>query len=99
MRAGRDAYVHIMSNAPRTLYAGVTADLERRVAQHRMGEGGELTKKYACALLVWFEASPRTDDAIAREKVIKGWTRAKKISMIEAQNPGWRDLAADWYDR
>ena len=98
MRAGGEAHVYMMSNASRTLYIGVTSDLHRRVAEHRMGLGGFYTRKYTCTLLVWCEASPRMDDAIRREKEVKGWLRARKVALIEGMNPRWRDLAADWYD-
>ena len=55
------------------------------------------TFKYNITQLVWFESTNDVDDAIAYEKRIKGWKRAKKIALIETTNPDWHDLAADWY--
>jgi len=56
------------------------------------------TQRYNLAVLVWFEAFSDITNAIAREKQIKGWMRAKKLALINGQNPHWPDLAADWYD-
>ena len=74
------------------LYAGVTGDLERRVFQHKAKEIDGFTKKYNIHRLVYFEAFGDIRDAIAREKQIKGWLRAKKVALIESANPEWKDL-------
>ena len=78
-----------------TLYTGVTSDLVQRAWQHREGLGDGFTKRYRCKLLVWFELPDTMDAAIAREKQIKGGSRAKKLALIEALNPDWRDLFDD----
>jgi len=70
----------------------VTADLVRRVWQHRAGEGGNFTRKYHCCRLVYVEAHDRIEDAIAREKSIKAWQRLWKLRLIQEQNPEWEDL-------
>ena len=89
--------VYIMTNWKRTtLYIGVTNDLERRVAQHRTHALKGFTDTYNLEKLVYYEECPQVDDAIKREKQLKGWTRAKKNRLIESMNPHWRDLAADW---
>ena len=92
-----DFYAYIMSNKSRTLYTGVTNDLERRVQEHRLGLGGAFTAKYRCTQLVWYERFSNPSDAITAEKRIKGWTRDKKIALIEETNPKWNDLAKDGY--
>jgi putative endonuclease len=78
-----------------TLYTGVTSDLPRRVHQHRSGETGGFTEKYGVKMLVWFEQHSTMEQAILREKRIKKWNRQWKLELIEALNPGWRDLAED----
>ena len=88
-------YVYIMTNRTRTLYTGVTNDLARRVKEHKLGLGGSFTSKYRISRLVFFEETESIDSALQREKAIKGWTRAKKIMLIEAVNPGWEDLSQE----
>jgi len=80
-------YVYIVASASRTLYIGVTNDLERRMRQHRHKSLGGFTAKYDVDRLMWFEWHTRIEDAIAREKQVKGWSRAKKLALIEAENP------------
>ena len=75
-----------------TLYAGVTASIERRVLQHREGSGSEFAKRYGCRTLVWYELYERIVDAIAREKQINAGSRRAKLALIESMNPGWLDL-------
>ena len=85
--------VYIMANRRNgTLYCGVTSDLGRRAYEHRMGAREGFSKRYGCTQLVWYEAHERMDEAIAREKQIKGGSRGKKLELIEAMNPDWRDL-------
>ena len=59
--------------------------------------GGAFTKRYKCDRLVYFERFSNVEFAIAREKEIKGWRRAKKDKLVESLNPDWKDLAADWH--
>ena len=93
--AHRKSYwTYILASRSRVLYVGVTNNLARRVAEHRAGEGGHFTKRYRVHRLVHAEERYDVRDAIAREKQIKGWTRAKKVALIERENPAWRDLAA-----
>ncbi len=88
-------YVYILTNVPRTvMYVGVTNDLERRLGEHKSGLGGAFTKRYRVHTLVYFEEFQRIEDAIASEKRIKGWSRAKKNALIEQSNPSWTDLAS-----
>ena len=89
-------YVYIMTNKSKTLYTGVTNDLERRVFEHRNHLIEGFTKKYRIAKLVYYEATNDVREAITREKQIKGWLRKKKIALIESLNPKWRDLSEDW---
>ncbi|MDB5641657.1 MAG: endonuclease [Hyphomicrobiales bacterium] len=75
-----------------TLYTGVTADLSRRVHEHRQVQKPSFTRQYGCTLLVWYENYERMDEAIAREKQIKAGPRKAKMRLIETMNPLWRDL-------
>jgi predicted GIY-YIG superfamily endonuclease len=85
--------VYIMANKRNgTIYTGVTSNLTQRVYQHREGLTPGFTSRYGCKLLVWYENYERMDDAIAREKQIKGGARARKIALIRATNPEWKDL-------
>lgn len=85
--------VYIMASKRNgTLYTGVTSSLVHRAWQHREGVLDGFTKQYGCKLLVWFEMQSTMPDAIAREKQIKGGPRKKKLALIEAMNPDWRDL-------
>jgi putative endonuclease len=75
-----------------TLYVGVTSNLPQRVWQHRTGAVGGFTARYGCKILVWYELHSTMLDAIAREKLLKGGSRKKKLALIEATNLTWRDL-------
>ncbi len=75
-----------------TLYFGVTSDLPQRTWQHRESVVEGFTERYGCKRLVWYELHATMEYAIAREKQIKGGSRPKKIALIEAENPEWRDL-------
>jgi len=88
-------YVYIMSSPSRTLYTGVTNDLERRVNEHKSGAFDSFTKRYRINRLVYFQETNDTNAAIAAEKQIKGISRSKKIALIEAENPTWQDLCAE----
>ena len=90
--------VYILSNFTRTVfYIGVTNDLEKRVWQHRNGEGGVFTQKYHCHDLLYYEDYADVNNAIAREKQLKNWHRKWKMDLIKKENPGMIDLAKDWY--
>ena len=89
-------YVYIMSSPSRTLYTGMTNDLQRRVYEHKQKLIPGFTASYNISSLVYFEETSDVKSAIAREKQIKGWTRAKKIALIESTNSQWQDLSADW---
>jgi putative endonuclease len=93
----KEYYVYIMTNKSRTLYTGVTNNLERRVYEHKHKLMPGFTSKYNITKLVYYEAGDNINVAITREKQIKGWLRAKKIALIESVNPEWRDLSEDWY--
>ena len=89
-------FVYIMSSRTGTLYTGLTNDLGRRVWQHKEKRIEGFTKKYDVTRLVYFEGFGDVHEAIAREKVIKGWRRSKKLALIESLNPKWRDLSEEW---
>lgn len=91
-------YVYIMTNNSRTLYTGVTDDLVRRVYEHRNKLIEGFTRKYNITRLVYYEITSDVRVAIQREKQIKGWLRKKKIALIEAANPEWKDLGERWYE-
>lgn len=92
-------YVYIMTNKSRTLYTGVTNDLERRVYEHKQKPVPGFTTKYNITQLVYFEATQDVRAAIAREKQIKGWLRTRKIALVESANPEWKDLSMGWHER
>src|SRR4051812_17517807 len=93
-------FVYLMSNEWETaLYTGVTNDIKRRVWQHKNGTFDGFTKRYSCNRLVHVETYQDINDAIAREKQIKGWSRAKKNVLIKENNPKWNDLSAEWDER
>ena len=75
-----------------TLYVGVTNDLERRVAEHRSGAIPGFTEKYHCHKLVYFERYSDVNQAIAREKQLKKWSRSKKDWLIDTMNKERVDL-------
>ena len=86
----RAYYVYIMASRSRVLYTGVTNNLARRVGEHKNLVAG-FTSRYRVTRLVYFEEFRYVLDAIAREKEIKGWVRARKIRLIEERNPTWED--------
>jgi len=89
-------HVYILaSNNRRTLYIGVTNSLSMRLQQHREQAGEGFAARYHVMQLVYHETYADSRDAIAREKQLKGWRRAKKIALIEQMNPGWHDLSAE----
>ena len=91
----RTYYVYIMANRTRRLYIGVTNDLIRRVYEHKHRLVPGFTSKYFLDRLVYFQDTDDVSAAIAREKELKGWRRAKKVALIEKVNPKWSDLSRD----
>ena len=90
-------YVYILSSRSRNLYTGVTNNLARRVSEHRQGLIPGFTHRYRIHRLVYFEPFVDVRAAISREKQIKKWRREKRVSLIEAGNRTWDDLAAGWF--
>jgi putative endonuclease len=91
-------YTYILTNSTSTvLYIGVTNNLEARLLQHRQKETPGFTSRYNLNKLVYYETYDHVVDAIAREKQLKGWRRAKKAWLVEMINREWADLSADWY--
>ena len=90
-------YVYLLTNwDDSVLYIGVTSNLTRRLFEHRQHLADGFTKRYNVHKLVYFEETTDVNAAIAREKQLKGWTRAKKNALVETMNPEWRDLSAGW---
>ena len=91
-----DFWVYIMTNKlDSVLYIGMTNDLTRRVWEHQSGEIPGFTADYRCHKPVFWEHYSYVDDAIAREKQLKNWSRNKKIALIESMNPRWVDLSEE----
>ncbi len=94
MHLDQQYYVYILaSDLGGTLYVGVTSALLNRLYEHREGRGSAFTAKYGVHRLVYFEIHEEIEQAIKREKQIKRWKRAWKISLIEERNPNWDDLS------
>jgi putative endonuclease len=91
-------YTYILGSISGTLYLGMTNNLRRRVWQHKQHEIEGFTAKYGVDRLLYFESFDDVRSAINREKQLKGWTRQKKIALIEARNPSWVDLSQEWYE-
>ena len=89
-------YVYIMTNSSKTLYTVVTNNLQRRVYEHKQHLIAGFTNTYHITRLMYFEETCDVYAALAREKQIKGWVRAKKMALIESLNPEWRDLSEEW---
>ncbi len=89
-------YVYILTNRHHTvLYTGVTNNLARRVSEHGHKIYPGFTSRYSVSILVYYEPFEDVNVAIAREKQIKGGSRQDKISLIERENPEWRDLFSE----
>ena len=90
-------YVYIMASSFKRLYIGFTTELEVRVRKHKSGwYPGSFTDTYRIDKLVYYERYERITRAIGRERELKGWLRQRKIALIVASNPDWRDLSEDW---
>jgi putative endonuclease len=90
-------YVYILASLSRTIYVGITNELARRVYQHKHKLLGGFTARYHVDRLVYFEHTTDASAAIARESELKKWSRRKKVALIEATNPEWRDLAEEMH--
>jgi putative endonuclease len=89
--------VYFLASRSRTLYIGVTNNLERRILEHGTKIIPGFTNKYNICRLVYFEVFSDIRQAIQREKQPKGWKRCKKISLVESLNPTWEDLSMKWF--
>jgi putative endonuclease len=98
MNAEKHYVVYIIASKTRILYTGITSDLHKRVFEHKNDLIPGFTSRYRVHRLVHYEKFTNVSSAITREKQIKGWSRGKKIELIEFENPLWEDLAEHWYD-
>ena len=94
----RNFYVYILSSKSRVLYTGITDDIYRRTWEHKNDVSPGFTRDYKVHRLVYYETFKYVNNAIVREKTIKGWLRRRKIALIEAENPTWEDLSAPWFN-
>jgi len=85
--------VYILTSRSRTLYIGVTNNLRRRVLQHKRKLKTGFAAQNNCDRLVWFTNFEYVDNAIAMEKKLRGWLRARKVPLVEEKNPTWQALA------
>jgi putative endonuclease len=88
-------FFYVLASPSRRLYVGMTNDLARRLAEHRTGDRTTFTGQYNITRLVHAETYATALQAIAREKQVKGWSRARKLALVEGANPQWRDLTED----
>lgn len=91
-------YVYILSSSTGTLYIGVTNSLERRMYEHKNKLVEGFTKKYNIDRLLYYEEFLDVNEAISREKVLKGWLRKKKLALVRTKNPKFIDLSEDWWN-
>jgi putative endonuclease len=92
----RSYYVYIIASRTRVLYTGMTGNIEARAVQHKTKYFAGFTADYNCCRLVWYESYDDPNRAIAREKQIKRWIRAKKLALIQKMNPTWIDPSENW---
>ena len=88
-----------MASRSLNLYTGITNSIYRRALQHKRGETDAFTKRYNINRLVYYEIFHQVGNAIAREKQIKSWTRAKRLALIKTKNQTWQDLAEGWGEK
>ncbi|MGA8149756.1 MAG: GIY-YIG nuclease family protein [Terriglobales bacterium] len=88
--------MYIMASRSLNLYTGITDSVFRRALEHKSGKIEGFTKRYNVNRLVYYEEFQYVNNAIAREKQVKAWTRAKRIALIKSLNPTWQDLAEGW---
>jgi putative endonuclease len=91
--------VYILGSIGGTLYIGITSNLLFRVRQHKEHTFRGFTAEYGVDRLLYYETYGEVLTAIAREKQLKGWKRQRKIALIEASNPQWKDLSHGWYEK
>lgn len=92
-------YVYVLTtDNNKVMYIGVTNDLVRRVDEHKNRKVDGFTKQYNVRKLVYLEQANKAEDAISREKQLKGWTRKKKNALVETKNPQWKDLSLEWQE-
>ena len=96
MNRQKHYYVYIMTNPSKTLYTGMTNNLQRRVEEHKQKLLPGFTSKYNLTRLAYFEIFEDVRNAIDREKKIKAWSRAKRVALIESKNPKRDDLTREW---
>ena len=89
-------WVYILASFSRRLSVGSTSNILRRLIEQRTGVGAEFCRRYRIDRLVHLEEAPSRRAALTGERQLKGWSRRKKISLIEATNFGWLDLSVDW---
>lgn len=98
MQKLKEFFVYITTNSRITVfYTGSTDNLIRRTWQHKHKLINGFTKKYNVDRLVYYEKHDFLEDALKRERKIKGWTRDKKIKLIKTMNPELKDLSDDWW--
>jgi putative endonuclease len=89
-------FVYIMSNRSQRIYVGATTDLRRRVLEHKTHTyPNGFTARYTFNRLVYYEVTDGYPAALKRERTIKGWTRKRKVALIQEKNPNWLDLPVD----
>ena len=91
-------YVYITASRTKVLCTGITSDLTGRIIQHKNKRLNGFTKKYNVSRLVWYNETNDIQTTLEWEKKIEGWSRKKKIDMIEKNNPQWQDLSAAWLE-
>jgi putative endonuclease len=91
-------FCYMTASKSRVIYIGMTSSLRQRMWRHKTREFVGFTDRYNCDRLVWAEMFPDSYEAINRERQLKRWRREKKVALIEAENPKWDDLTAEWYD-
>ncbi len=87
-------YVHLLASSQNGMvYIGVTNSITRRLEEHQTGLTEGFTRRYGIRKLVYYETFLDVDNAIAREKQLKRWSRKKKNALVESKNPAWEDLS------
>jgi methylglutaconyl-CoA hydratase len=94
----RQFYVYILASKSRVIYTGITDNIYRGTWEHKTDVNPGFTHDYKIHRLIYYETFKYANNAIAREKSIKGWLRRKKFALIEAENPTWEDLSEKWFD-
>jgi putative endonuclease len=90
-------FTYVVASRSLTLYIGLSGDWRKRMFEHKRKLHEGFTATYNCDRLVLFERLFDPSNAIAREKQLKGWTRAQKIALIKKTNPTWIDLSEEWF--